>query len=608
MTIAEAPSGGPNYIFPMMGGAYFSVSNFQLIYLLFRPLYWFGVGNTPALNGSLSVAMRPVYSNHNQTVTIQMKGYKWSNGETVDAKDVVFWMNMLKADATSWAGFAPGPSQFPGDITNVTANNKADTVTFTVDGTYSSYWFTYNELSQVTPLPIAWDIQKPKAAPGSGGCSGASYRSIKTNLTAKGLVDVSSTAKACAAVYAFLTSKNEAGDLGTYASNPLWKIVDGPFKLVTYDATDNGATVVPNPAYSGAVKSSLAKLVMAPFTNDTSEFGVLQSGSTINIGYVPPQDLPVYRGKAFGKNGAPLAGANNSSLAGKYTLDPVYPWGVNYFALNYTNPISGPIFKQLYVRQALQSLMNQTLWIQLFNAGYGAPTYGPVPVYPPTDFVAKGETQNPYPYNASHAKQLLSSHGWQVVPNHTTTCIRPGTAANECGANIPKGAQLSFNYLYFDGAVSFNNQIRELAISWAQAGIKLQLEPKNFGDVIDTAATPCTAGTACPWDIANWGGGWVYSPDFYPTGEEIFATGSGSDFGEYSNKTADKYIEATNVSSSLSALYKYENYLAVQLPDIWQPETALEFNEVGKNVCGFTPQNPLFSWVAEDWYFCKAAK
>jgi len=104
------------------------------------------------------VASVPVYSNGNKTVTVKLKGYKWSNGETVSAQDVLFWMNMLKADATSWAGFAPGPGQFPGDITNVTTNSAADTVTFSVDATYSSYWFTYNELSQVTPLPIAWDI------------------------------------------------------------------------------------------------------------------------------------------------------------------------------------------------------------------------------------------------------------------------------------------------------------------------------------------------------------------------------------------------------------------------------------------------------------------
>ena len=180
------PAGGPNYIFPMMGGAYFSVANFQLLYLLYRPLYWFGVGNTPDFNESLSVADAPVYSNHSRTVTIKMKGYKWSNGESVNAQDVVFWMNMLKANATSYAAYIPGPGQLPGDVSNVVANSKTDTVTFTLDATYSSYWFTYNELSQLSPLPIAWDITSPSAKAGSGGCSSASYTSIKTSFNAKG--------------------------------------------------------------------------------------------------------------------------------------------------------------------------------------------------------------------------------------------------------------------------------------------------------------------------------------------------------------------------------------------------------------------------------------
>jgi peptide/nickel transport system substrate-binding protein len=55
-------------------------------------------------------------------------------------------------------------------------------------------------------------------------------------------------------------------------------------------------------------------------------------------------------------------------------------------------------------------------------------------------------------------------------------------------------------------------------------------------------------------------------------------------------------------------MYNYENYLAKQVPDIWQPETALQFNEVAKNVCGFAPENPLFSWVPENWHFCKSVK
>jgi peptide/nickel transport system substrate-binding protein len=608
MTIAEAPAGGPNYIFPMMGGAYFNVANFQLIDLMFRPLYWFGVGYTPDLNPDLSVAEPPVYSNGGRTVTVKMKGYRWSNGESVDAQDVVFWMNMVKADATSWAAYVPGPSQYPGDVINVVADNTTDTVTFTLDAAYSQYWFTYNELSQITPLPIAWDITSAGGAPGSGGCSSASYTSITTSLSPTGtFAQTSPSAKACAAVYSFLTSKTEAGDLGTYATNPLWQIVDGPFRLTQYDATDNGATVVPNPDYSGSVKPSIDSLVLAPFTTDTAEFNVLENGKTINIGYVPPQDLPVYSGKAFGPDG-PLAGSNNSQLAGAYDLEPAYPWGINYFSLNFTNPVSGPIFKQLYIRQAMQSLMNQGLWIRLFSAGYGAPTYGPVPVVPPTRLATAKESSNPYPYSPSHAKALLISHGWKVVPNGVTKCVKPGTAPGECGAGIAKGAGLSFQYLYESGVVSFDNQIKELASSWAQAGIALQLEPKAFGDVISIAATPCSPGKSCDWDIANWGGGWVYSPDFYPTGEEIFASGASSNFGDYSDAKADALIKATNTSSSLTALYNYEDYLALDLPGIWQPETALAFNEVGKNVCGFSPENPLFTWVAEDWYFCKPAK
>jgi len=608
MTIAEAAAAGPNYVFPMMGGAYFSTSNFQLIYMMYRPLYWFGVGNSASLNPGLSVAQVPVYSNGGKTVTIKMKGYKWSNGEVVDAQDVVFWMNMLKADATSWAAYAPGPGQFPGNVVNVTADNAADTVTFTLDADYSQHWFTYNELSQVTPLPLAWDITSAGGAAGSGGCSKATYASVTTALqTIKGtptLVQTSASAKACAAVYAFLTGKTEAGDLGTYATNPLWQIVDGPFHLSAYDATTNGLTVVPNKLYSGPVKPSIDSLVFAPFTTDTAEFNVLASGGKINIGYVPPQNLPVYKGALFGSTG-PKAGTNNAQLASNYVLAPVYGWGVNYFAMNYTNPTSGPIFSQLYVRQAFQSLMNQTLWIQLFDSGYGAPTYGPVPVIPKTADATPQESDNPYPYSPSHAKSLLSSHGWTVVPNGTTTCTRPGTAANECGKGIAKGAAMNFQYLYANGMISFVSQVKELQSSWAQAGIKLTLEGKSFGDVISTAATPCTPGKACPWDIANWGGGWSYSPDYYPTGEEIFATGAASNFGLYSDKVNDANIELTNTSSSLQSLYTYENYLAKQVPDIWQPEPPYELTEVGKNVCGVVPQNVLLFWVAQDWYFCK---
>ena len=69
-TYAEAAQTPPNYIFPFMSLAFFSVNNInQFQQMMYRPLYWFGNGNTPNLNPSLSLAQNPVYTNGGTTVT-----------------------------------------------------------------------------------------------------------------------------------------------------------------------------------------------------------------------------------------------------------------------------------------------------------------------------------------------------------------------------------------------------------------------------------------------------------------------------------------------------------------------------------------------------------
>ena len=78
---ALPPSTTPNYIFPFTSSSYFSVVNAEdFQYLMYRPLYWFGNGASPTLNTSLSLADAPVYNG--KDVTITLKGWKWSNGET----------------------------------------------------------------------------------------------------------------------------------------------------------------------------------------------------------------------------------------------------------------------------------------------------------------------------------------------------------------------------------------------------------------------------------------------------------------------------------------------------------------------------------------------
>ncbi len=154
----------PNYIFPFSPGQYFTqVNSDNLQYLLYRPLYWFGGNGQPYLNRSLSLASKPEYSG--QTVTIKLDNYRWSDGTTLTAQDVVFWMNMMKAvvsysvryssNSVNWGGYVPG--EFPDNVRSVRAVGT-DEVKMVIKGPYSRQWFTDNELSQITPMPLAWDV------------------------------------------------------------------------------------------------------------------------------------------------------------------------------------------------------------------------------------------------------------------------------------------------------------------------------------------------------------------------------------------------------------------------------------------------------------------
>src|SRR5215472_5012945 len=100
-----------NWIFPFYAITNASVYNSQQFqWLMVRPLYMFG-NNTDTsvlINYPLSPANQPVYSNGGKTVTVTMKGWKWSNGEPVDAKSVMFYLNMAKAEKSNWYAYSKG--------------------------------------------------------------------------------------------------------------------------------------------------------------------------------------------------------------------------------------------------------------------------------------------------------------------------------------------------------------------------------------------------------------------------------------------------------------------------------------------------------------------
>jgi peptide/nickel transport system substrate-binding protein len=579
---AEQPLQPPNYIFPLISGADYSNENVQDFQtLMYRPLYWYGDRDKPGVDYALSLGDAPVYSDHDRVVTLTIKPARWSDGEAVSARDVIFWINLLKANRGDWASYVPGG--FPDNVVSYAATS-ARTLRLTLNRGYNPVWFTNNELSQITPLPMAWDLtQLPERRP------------LGSSSATPGGADTSPAG--ARAVYRFLNA--QAKKLSSYATSPIWSIVDGPWKLSQLTASGQ-ATFVPNPRYDGPNRPSLASFVELPFTSETAEFTVLKTGPAkgggangspqISVGYVPDTDVP---------QGPPLKSEG-------YRLSEFYPYGFDYFEPNFNNPTVGPVLRQLYFRQAFQHLVNQRGWIHAYYQGVGVPTYSPVPAQPANPYANAQASSDPYPFSVATAARILEAHGWRVEPNRTTTCTRPGTVAGDCGADIPAGKPLRFTLMYPSGMSSTDGAMVDLQSVARQVGIQISLREVTTA-TIDADIEPCAPhSAACGWQLGQYGSAWVFAPDHYPTGEEIFQTGALGNVGNYSDPSIDRLIRATTTSPQAGAqraLDAYANAVRLQLPDFWQPSpgTLLTFQS---NLAGATP-NAYGYLSPEEWYFTK---
>lgn len=137
------------------------------------------------------------------------------------------------------------------------------------------------------------------------------------------------------------------------------------------------------------------------------------------------------------------------------------------------------------------------------------------------------------------------------------------------------------------------------------AGIDLVSSSTTESQVIDTLFEGCTFKSPC----SNWGlgdyEGWGYLPDYLPTGEEIFQTGATSNIGDYSSATANADILATTEASAAgetAAIYKYEDFIAKQLPVLFFPGNAYQITMFKSKLHGVLPQEPV-SFTPEDFYF-----
>jgi peptide/nickel transport system substrate-binding protein len=535
ITVASPPNSAPTWILPVVPGANNTAYvNSEFIWQMYRPLYWLTNGVEPTETPSMSLANEPTWSNGDKTVTFSLKAnYKWSNGKPVTAQDVLFWYYLVKAavkeSPANYSQYAPGTG-LPDAVASISAPS-ASTVTMTLKAAVNPQWFLDDELYFLIPMPSSsWDIDA------TGG---------------KPVTDWATNPADALKIYNYLTAQSKS--VSTFATNPLWQVVDGPYQLTSFSATTGGFTMKPNPSYGGPHATTESNFQVLPYKSDPAEYDAVKSGS-VDVGYVPLADVP-------------QIGAATSTYN-----DFGYPdWGFALEVYNFKDTTGdfNNVIDKLYIRQALAHLENQPGYIKAFFSGAGAQGYGPVPSVPKSPFSPANAAANPYPFSTADAASLLKANGWSVVPNGTDSCVKPGTGAGECGAGIPAGTKLEWNVIYGTNPAVLGEQTQDWASEAKTVGITMNLATGNLNTMTQMYNDPASPSDDSKWAVEDFG---AFTDNAYPTTLTLFNTTGTNNLGEYSDPQADKLIAASTTGSNVSAVTSELQYLIAQQPALFQPE------------------------------------
>nr|BFF18597.1 hypothetical protein GCM10025730_21180 [Promicromonospora thailandica] len=364
----------PNWIVPLGIAGKLATHNSAIMRTLWEPLVAYdGSEGEVGRVATADLADEITFSDDSRTVTITLDDRTWSDGEPVTSADVAFWFDLVKANTDLWASYSEG--RMPDNVTEV-ATPDEKTVELTFDKVYNPEWLQASQLTLVVPLPShAWakaaDDDEPDPA-------------------------LAETKDGARAIFDYLVTQSE--DLGTYATNPLWQTVNGPYTLTGF--TDAGQVeLTRNETYDGDDAASIDTVNLLPYTSTDAEVNAVRSGA-VDYGYIPTTGLD--------------APEQYEQLG--YTVEPWAGWSITYLPYNFNHPELGPVYRQLYVRQALQHLVDQEQISEVIWKGAALPGYGPVPQNPESDFLSAEQKDNPYPFDPEAATALLADHGWTPAP------------------------------------------------------------------------------------------------------------------------------------------------------------------------------------------------
>jgi len=543
ITMSQLTGQTPTYIMPIIPGANSSTETFAMIGQLYTPLYYGPNGAKPEINLSLGLAKSaPVESNGGKTYTVHLKsGLKWSDGTPIDSQDIAFWYYIikaaLKASPANWGQYVPG--EFPEDVTSIKTPN-ATTVVFNLNKSYNPGFFLYNQLQDtnggVYALPATdWNVES------AGGAH-------VTNWT---------NPKVAAKIYAYLNKEGAA--VSSFGTNPLWKVVDGPYKLSSFSATNSSYVLTPNTTY-GLSPKAVDTIDVNTYTSSEAVLNALESGS-LDIGSLDAGtqlgSIPKLKGDGYSVFGGPS-------------------WGWFGGIINYqdTTDEFNKIILQPYMKAVFAELIDQPAIIKGVYHGWAVPAYGPIPSAPYSPYSSADSAKSPYPFDPSKAVAALKAHGWDVKPGGQTTCAKPGTASDECGAGITAGDPISFVWANVPESTASTGVLESEAFSSeakSAAGITITLQTKTFNFLVSNynLQNPASAKYVNDFAVNNYGGLFM---DYYPTQDGVDNPGGGFNMGKYDDTTANKLINASVFSTNPSAVKTEAAYLTKNYPVFYMPD------------------------------------
>lgn len=185
---------------------------------------------------------------------------------------------------------------------------------------------------------------------------------------------------------------------------------------------------------------------------------------------------------------------------------------VDYRALSFN--LDKPVFASKYTRQALNFTVNRKEMVEKLLHGLGSVATGPF---------LHTRAKDAFDFDTKQAKKLLKKAGWKKG--------KDGILVDK------KGQKFAFSIYTFNTDLLRVKLSKVIASDLAKLGIKVSVQAKPSGSFDYTKVDSFLVGFGNPHDMGL-------------ENTKIFKTGSGLNFGHYSNKAVDATLLALNSSSS----------------------------------------------------------